>query len=77
MITTKLRRIKTMRWISQIIIWIIGSPFALIYFLGKFSEYVFSFLVNGYDIFERFIVKRFNWNEVAKKQYKENPNKFK
>ena len=36
-----------------------------------------NILRRNFNKFENFIVKKFKWDEIATKQYKENPKKFK
>lgn len=79
-ITTKLKRIRYTRNIIQVILWVLFSPLFLIYFIGKLLtkiELVLGFIFDLYRIVERKAVDYYNLDDVARKQYKENPKKFK
>lgn len=76
-ITTKLKRIRYTRNVMQIVIWVVFFPLIILMWLGKLGEFLSGFIIDGYYQIESKIIKRFKWDDVARKQYKENPDKFK
>lgn len=76
-ITTKLKRVKYTRWVIQIVIWIIFSPLFLLHLLGHISEMIIQFISDWYFKLERKVVKKYKVDEIARKQYERNPEKFK
>lgn len=77
-ITTKLKRVRYLRTITAILLFPLRLPLFLLYYIGKLAEEADGFLFqNSYNSLENFLVKYLKWNEVAKKQYKQNPDKFK
>lgn len=77
LITSKLRRIKILRFFANLITFPIRLPFILIYLLGQGAMLVNSFIVETYQKFEIFLVNKYKLDEVARKQFEENPQKFK
>jgi hypothetical protein len=76
-ITTKLKRIKVLRIALGIISLPVRLPLLIIYKLGEWSEHLLNILEHGYSKLEYYIVDKFNWNNIAQEQYKNNPDKFK
>lgn len=76
-ITNRLRRIRYTRVVVQLLIWIVLLPFIILFFLGKASECIIDKASDIYIKLERKVVKRYNLDEVARKQYATNPEKFK
>jgi hypothetical protein len=75
-ITTKLKRITYLRVITGIFSLPIRLPLFIVYKLGEWSGELLSSIDSVYSKFEYYIVDKLNWNNVAKEQYKNNPNKF-
>lgn len=76
-ITTKLKRVRAMRFCADALLFIPRLPIILFYLLGQCAEWIDGLLETAYYKLEMKIVKAFRWNEVAREQYKKNPDKFK
>jgi hypothetical protein len=76
-ITSKLKRVKILRWAFIIILSPIQLTLYGISWLGELAEDM-AYKVNGlYFKVEGKIAKKFKWDDVAKEQKKVNPDKFK
>jgi hypothetical protein len=77
-ITSKLKRVKILRWAFIIILSPIWLPLYGISWLGELAEDMAYKITDGlYFKFEGKIAKKFKWDDVAKEQKKMNPQKFK
>ena len=76
-ITTKLKRVKILRFLADLILILIKLPLIIFYWLGKLAETISNIITELYYMFENNIIRFLKWNEVAEKQYKKNPDKFK
>jgi hypothetical protein len=76
--TTKLKRLKILRLSGSIIALPFRLPLFILWKIGEISMFLDGLMFqSSYDYCERYIVKHFKWDEVAKKQLKINPDKFK
>lgn len=69
--TTKLKRIRYPRAIMQGFIYIAFSPFLLCIGIGKVGEFLAGLLNDAYHNVEAWAVKKFKWDDVARRKYKE------
>lgn len=76
-ITGKLRRVRILRFIFSVLLFPLRLPLILLYLFGEQAEKLDNFIQSLYVKFEYYFVYKFNLNEVARKQYKNQPDKFK
>ena len=77
LITTKLRRVKYLRLAFMAILLPIRLPLVIANILGQWCESLDGVINDTYSSYEDYFIDRFKLNDAARKQYKENPKKFK
>jgi len=76
-ITTKLKRLIIIRIIVTLLLLPIRLPLIAFYKLGELSELIDDKIQGLYFKIEEQIIKKFNFDGIAKEQYGRNPTKFK
>jgi hypothetical protein len=76
-ITTKLKRYKTVCWILNILLFPIRLPVFALFKIGEVADKVLDFIDELAHKFMHKVDKTFKFEETAREQYKTNKSKFK
>lgn len=76
-ITTKLKRVRFLRGSYAVILFPINLVFFMFVKIGEFAYFLNQLLLELYYRLENYLANKLKWDDVAKKQYDKNKNKFK